>query len=104
MAVFRGCHFSPVLPDEPSPFCRGFGVLGKFHGMEARRQFGEPHVEPVMECVMGLGHTTWRPANGSDASAFALESGSAEPDDAYGHQFLLLLTKTFIFGALRGDL
>jgi len=83
VAVLRGCHFSPVLLNEPGPLSRGFGGQGELHGPKARRQVGKPHIVPILRGEFGLGHTPRRTTHGSDAYAFPFHSRAAEPDDAY---------------------
>src|SRR5262249_33166911 len=85
MAVFRPGHFSAVLLNEPGPLRRSLSGQGKFHGLKARRQVGEPDVKPVLRCKFGFGDTARRAADRPETNAFTFHSRAAEPHETYSH-------------------
>src|SRR5208337_2779722 len=89
VAVVRSRHLGAVLPGEGGPLGGRLGRLTELHGLEARREVGEPHVVPVPRCEFGLGHAARRTADRPDARALAPRPRAAEPDDANCHLALL---------------
>lgn len=85
MPGLRLRHLGPVSPRECSPLGCRRGSLREFHRLNARREVGEPDIEPVSGRELRLRNTAWRSANGTDPYSLIGEARTAQAHDAQCH-------------------